>query len=108
MLSFLRLRHGSSPFVKFGNEPGVLKKEISQAGSSQRKHRLRVTNVIGHGPGIKLLNGLAEASTNGFATYAYRCRVPFLKFIMAESGQWECLKFLTVIGPRSEGRSTPE
>jgi len=35
---------------------------------------LRVTNVIAHGPGIKLLDGLAEASTNGETTYAYRCR----------------------------------
>jgi hypothetical protein len=49
--------------------------EISQAGSSQQKNMLlRVTNVIAHGPGIKLLNGLAEASTNGETTYAYRCR----------------------------------
>jgi len=101
MLSFLRLRHGSSPFVKFGNEPGVQQMEISQAGSSQRKQLLRVTNVIGHGPGIKLLDGLAEASANGDAIYPYRCRVPFLRFIMDESGQWGRLKFLTVIGPRS-------
>src|SRR5439155_15881494 len=52
--------------------------EISQAGSSQHKPRLRVTNVIAHGPGIKLLYGLAEASTTGDTTYAYRCRVRFL------------------------------
>jgi len=65
------------------------------------KHPLRVTNVIGHGPGIKLLDGLAEASTNGDTIYPYRCRVPFLRFIMDESGQWGRLKFLTVIGPRS-------
>jgi len=65
------------------------------------KHPLRVTNVIGHGPGIKLLDGLAEASANGDAIYPYRCRVPFLRFIMDESGQWGRLKFLTVIGPRS-------
>jgi len=60
-----------------GNEPGVQKMEISQAGSSQHKQRLRVTNVIAHGPGIKLLDGLAQASTNGDTTYAYRCRAPF-------------------------------
>src|SRR2546422_6647772 len=106
MFSSLGLRHGSSPFVKFGNEPGVQEIEISQAGSSQHKHPLRVTNVIGHGPGIKLLNGLAEASTNGNATYAYRCRVPLLRFIMDGSGPM--LKFLTVIGPRRAGRSTPK
>src|SRR5439155_17646962 len=53
--------------------------EISQAGSSQHKPRLRVTNVIAHGPGIKLLYGLAEASTTGDTTYAYRCRVRFLR-----------------------------
>jgi hypothetical protein len=40
---------------------------------------LRVTNVIAHGPGIKLLDGLAEASTNGAATYAYRCRTLLFK-----------------------------
>jgi len=51
--------------------------EISQAGSSQRKQRLRVTNVMAHGPGIKLLDGLAEASTIGETTYAYRCRLRF-------------------------------
>jgi len=39
---------------------------------------LRVTNVIAHEPGIKLLDGLAEASTNGETTYAYRCRPQFL------------------------------
>jgi hypothetical protein len=59
-----------------GNEPGVQKMEISQAGSSQRQQQLRVTNVIAHGPGIKLLDGLAKASTNGDTTYAYRCRAP--------------------------------
>src|SRR5439155_1831155 len=53
--------------------------EISQAGSSQHKPRLCVTNVIAHGPGIKLLYGLAEASTTGDTTYAYRCRVQFLR-----------------------------
>src|SRR5213593_3061864 len=74
MLPSLCLRHGSSPLVKFGNEPGVQNMEISQAGSSQRKQRLRVTNVMAHGPGIKLLDGLAEASTMGTTTYAYRCR----------------------------------
>ncbi len=61
--------------MKFGNEPGVQEMEIYQAGSSQHNQRLRVTNVIAHGPGIKLLYGLAEASTNGDTTYAYRCRV---------------------------------
>jgi len=65
MFPFLCLGHGSSPFVKFGNEPGVQNLEISQAGSSQRKQRLRVTSVMAHGPGIKLLDGLAEASTIG-------------------------------------------
>jgi hypothetical protein len=50
--------------------------------SLKRDHRnkktlLRVTNVIAHGPGIKLLDGLAEASTNGETTYAYRCRPRF-------------------------------
>jgi hypothetical protein len=48
--------------------------------SLERDHRnkkqlLRVTNVIEHGPGIKLLTGLAEASTNGDTTYVYNCRV---------------------------------
>src|SRR5207249_2504167 len=79
MLPFLCLCHGSSPLMKFGNEPGVQKMEIYQAGSSQHNQRLRVTNVIAHGPGIKLLYGLAEASTTGDTTYAYRCRVRFLR-----------------------------
>jgi len=61
----------------FGNEPGVQEMEISQAGSSQQTTLSRVTNVIVHGPGIKLLDGLAEASTNGETTYAYRCRPRF-------------------------------
>jgi hypothetical protein len=106
MFSALRLRHGSSPFVKSGNEPGVQKKEISQAGSSQHKLRLRVTNVIGHGPGIKLLNGLAAASTNGDAIYTYRCRGPF--FTIHHGRIWTMLKFLTVIGPRRAGKDTPK
>jgi len=45
----------------FGNEPGVRKIEIYQAGSSQHKLQLCVTNVMVHGPGVKLLDGLAEA-----------------------------------------------
>src|SRR5206468_13031477 len=106
MFSSLGLRHGSSPFVKSGNEPGVQEMEISQAGSSQHKQRLRVTNVIGHGPGIKLLNGLAAASTNGDAIYTYRCR---LSLSTIHHGRiWTMLKFLTVIGPRRAGRSTPK
>jgi len=53
--------------------------ELSQAGSSQQKNILRVTNVIAHGPGIKLLDGLAEASTNGDTIYAYRCRASLFR-----------------------------
>src|SRR2546422_6570160 len=91
----LCLGHGSSPFVKFGNEPGVQNREISQAGSSQHKQRLRVTNVMAHGPGIKLLDGLAEASTNGDTIYAYRCR---LRFCTRRQGRnWTNEKFLTVM-----------
>jgi hypothetical protein len=63
--------------MKFGNEPGVQQMEISQAGSSQPQQQLRVTNVMAHGPGIKLLHGLAETSTNGVTTYPYRCRALF-------------------------------
>ena len=69
--------------------------EISQAGSSQHKQPLRVTNVIGHRPGIKLLNGLAGASTNGDTTYTYRCRAPFLPSIMDYSGPM--LQFLLLL-----------
>jgi hypothetical protein len=47
------------------------------SGIIATKKLLRVTNVIAHGPGIKLLDGLAEASTNGKTTYAYRCRPRF-------------------------------
>ena len=71
--------------------------EISQAGSSQHKQRLRVTNVIAHGPGIKLLDGLAEASTNGITTYTYRCRPGFLKGTRSRRDRG-IRKFLTVIG----------
>src|SRR5205814_10565915 len=53
--------------------------EISQAGPSQHKPRLFGTNVIAHGPGIQLLYGPAEASTTVGTTYAYRCRVRFLR-----------------------------
>src|SRR5215467_14076375 len=60
MLPFHRLRHGLPP-LSFGNEPGVRKMEIYQAGSSQHKLSLCVTNVMVHGPGVKLLDGLAEA-----------------------------------------------
>src|SRR5207249_7330242 len=95
MLPFLCLCHGSSPLMKFGNEPGVQEMEIYQAGSSQHNQRLRVTNVIAHGPGIKLLYGLAEASTNGKTTYAYRCR---LRSYRTRHGLHHITKFLTVIG----------
>src|SRR5207247_2304176 len=48
--------------------------------SFKRDHRTqkawRVTNVLAHGPGIKLMNGLAEASTNGNTIYASRRRKP--------------------------------
>jgi len=61
----------------YGNEPGV-----QLWNSFKRDHRntkpLRVTNVMAHRPGIKLVNGLAEASTNGDTIYTYRCRAPFL------------------------------
>src|SRR5437870_4262553 len=46
--------------------------------STQVAHE-EVCFVIAHGPGIKLLYGLAEASTTGDTTYAYRCRVRFLR-----------------------------
>ena len=46
---------------RFGNEPGVRKIEIYQAGSSQHKPPLFLTNVMVHGPGVKLLDGFAEA-----------------------------------------------
>jgi hypothetical protein len=46
---------------RFGNEPGVRKIAIYQAGSSQHQLPLGVTNVMMHGPGVKLLDGLAVA-----------------------------------------------
>src|SRR5438132_3978327 len=39
----------------FGNEPGVQKVESFKRDHRNTKKQLRVTNVIGHGPGIKLL-----------------------------------------------------
>jgi hypothetical protein len=90
---------GSSPLIKFGNEPGVQKIEISHAGSAQQKNMLPVTNVIAHGPGVKLLDGLAEANTNGNATYTYHCRASFLERTLAKTGLCAAmLQFLTVIG----------
>ena len=68
--------------------------ELFQAGSSQHKKRLRVTNVMAHGPGIKLVNGLAEASTIGDTIYTYRCRARFLNPRTPRSGP---IQFLTVI-----------
>jgi len=47
---------------------------------------LRVTSVVAHGPGTKLLHGLAEASTNGVTAYAYRRRAGFLKRDTVEKG----------------------
>jgi len=47
---------------------------------------LRVTNVIAHRPGIKLLYGLALASTIGVATYTYHCRTCFLTLNPSKSG----------------------
>jgi len=58
--------------------------------SFKRDHRTqiawRVTNVLAHGPGIKLMNGLAEASTNGNTIYAYRCRGEVLKYLSVWTG----------------------
>jgi len=82
--------------------------EIFQAGSSQYHKRLRVTNVIAHGPGIKLVNGLAQASTNGGTIYIYRCRGRFFNtrhspgLVPSPLGADEerravMLKFLTVL-----------
>jgi hypothetical protein len=51
--------------------------ENLSSGIIAHKKRGRVTNVLAHGPGIKLMNGLAEASTNGNTIYAYRCRGEF-------------------------------
>jgi len=72
---------------------------VQKEKSLERDHRNRksncgVTNVTGHGPGIKLLNGLAEASTNGLTTYAYRYRVQSLEHVSDSINE----KFLTVIG----------
>ena len=61
MSPFLRLSHALPPRFVFGNEPGVRRIKIYQAGSSQHKLRLCVTNVVVHGPGVKLPDGLAEA-----------------------------------------------
>jgi hypothetical protein len=73
----------------------VRKIEIYQAGSSQHKLRLCVTNVVVHGPGVKLLDGLAETNTNGDATYTYRYRLPLLP----QSSTFRARpQFLSVIG----------
>src|SRR5467141_978552 len=104
MLPFLCFCHGLPPLVR--QRARRAKSRILSSGIIATQKQLRVTNVIGHGPGIKLLNGLAEASTNGDATYAYRCRVPFLRLIMDGSGPM--LKFLAVIGPARPGRGTPK
>ncbi len=69
----------------FGNEPGVQNGE-----PFKRDHRTqkawRITNVMAHGPGIKLMNGLAEASTNGNTIYAYRCRGEVLNYLPVWTG----------------------
>src|SRR5689334_3833230 len=80
------LCHGSSPLLKVRQRARCAKGKIYQAGSSQRKQRLRVTSVVAHGPGTKLLHGLAEASTNGIAAYTYRRRAEFLKRETVETG----------------------
>jgi hypothetical protein len=62
MLPSLRLSHGSSPL----SSSAATSQACKIWKSLKRDHRnkkllLRVTNVIAHGPGIKLLNGLAKA-----------------------------------------------
>jgi hypothetical protein len=83
--------------MKYGNEPGVQKIEISQAGSVQQNACCPVTNVIAHRPGVKLLDGLAQASTNGETTYAYHCRASCFKQSHAPYWTRFYAEFLTVI-----------
>src|SRR6266516_4915186 len=84
ILPFLCFCHGSPPSM-FGNEPGVQNGE-----PFKRDHRTqkawRVTHDMAHGPGIKLMNGLAEASTNGNTIYAYRCRGEVLNYLPVWTG----------------------
>jgi hypothetical protein len=79
--------------------------EISQAGSSQHKQPLRVTNVIGHGPGIKLLNGLARNK------HQWGCDLclplPYPLSTIDHGPRRGIGKFLLVIGPIRSGKKTP-
>src|SRR5215831_17867670 len=59
---------------------------VSQTGSSQHQTQSRVTIVIAHRPGIKLLDGLAFASTIGVATYPYHYRAHFLTLPLSQIG----------------------
>ena len=65
MLSSLRLSHGSSPFGEIRQRARRARYENLSSGIIATKKRLRVTNVVAHRPGIKLLNGLTKANTNG-------------------------------------------
>jgi len=78
---------------------------ISQAGSSQHKQPLRVTNVIGHGPGIKLLNGLARSKHQWGCDL--RLPLPYSPSTMDHGPLWAIGKFLLVIGPIPAGKKTP-
>ena len=82
------------------------KRKIYQAGSSQHKQRLRVTNVVAHGPGTKLLHGLAQASTNGETAYTCRRRAESLKRDMVEKGPCRILpsSLLLLVWPRDSWR----
>jgi hypothetical protein len=59
----------------------VRKIEIYQAGSSQHKLQLCVTNVMVHGPGVKLLDGLAEAKHQWRCDLHLPLPAPFLTTI---------------------------
>ena len=89
--------------MKFGNEPGVQKLKISQAGSSQHKHRVACHQCFAHGPGIKLLDGLPNKHQWG-TTYAYRCRV----LIFYNPATPDNAKVPYVIAPATRRWRTPE
>jgi hypothetical protein len=96
---------GFASAIEFGNEPGVQEIEIYQAGSSQHKLPLCVTNVMVHGPGVKLLDGFAVAKHHWVCDL--RLPLPLICLICDPLGFGPPLQFLFVMVCTQDSWDTP-
>src|SRR5690242_1430892 len=78
--------HGSSPFMNSATSQACKTWKSLKRDHHNTNNRCASPMLLGTGLGSNSLSGSPEASTNGDATYAYRCRVPFLRSIMDCSG----------------------